>query len=128
MAFNYVDFYVIYKGNPYYENDKVLEDDLVKIIVQKYYTILLTNKGEVLGEPNLGANLEQLLFETTLDEENVKKIIVEQLDQYIPEIFNTSFGLEVVFVEDPYNYQEIMFINLTLNDLDVVTQVGGLTR
>jgi hypothetical protein len=128
MAFNYVDFYVIYKGNPYYEVDKVLEDDLVKIIVQKYYTILLTNKGEVLGEPNLGANLEQLLFETTLDEENVKKIIVEQLDQYIPEIFNTSFGLEVVFVEDPYNYQEIMFINLTLNDLDVVTQVGGLTR
>ena len=72
MAFNYVDFYVIYKGNPYYESDKVLEDDLVKVIVQKYYTILLTNKGEVLGEPNLGANLEQLLFETTLDEENVK--------------------------------------------------------
>lgn len=128
MAFNYVDFYVIYKGNPYYESDKVLEDDLVKVIVQKYYTILLTNKGEVLGEPNLGANLEQLLFETTLDEENVKRIIVEQLDQYIPEIFNTSFGLEVVFVEDPYNYQEMMFINLTLNDLDVVTQVGGLTR
>jgi len=128
MAFNFVDFYVIYKGNPYYESNKVIEDDLVRIILQKYYVILMTNKGEVLGEPELGANLEELLFQTTLSESSVKTKIVEQLDRYIPEIFNTAFGLEVVFVEDPYNYQELMFINLTLNDLDVVTRVGNLSK
>jgi len=128
MTFDFTDFYVLYKGLPYYEIDRVDEDNLVRTIVQKYYTILLTNKGEVLGEPNFGANLEELLFETTLDELSVREVIIEQLSLYIPEIFNTTFDINVIFVEDPFNYQQQMFINLTINEFDIITQVGNITR
>jgi len=124
MAFDFKDFYVMYKGNPYYEGDKIEEDSVIRVIIQKYYNLLFTNKGDVLGDPEFGANLEELLYETGLDDVSVKQVIIDQLEIYIPEIFGTSFDIGVVFVEDPYNYQEMMFINLTISDFDIITQVG----
>jgi len=124
MAFDFKDFYVLYKGNPYYEGDKIEEDSVIRVIIQKYYNLLFTNKGDVLGDPEFGANLEELLYETGLDDVSVKQVIIDQLEIYIPEIFGTSFDIGVVFVEDPYNYQEMMFINLTISDFDIITQVG----
>jgi len=124
MAFDFKDFYVMYKGNPYYEGDKIEEDSVIRVIIQKYYNLLFTNKGDVLGDPEFGANLEELLYETGLDVVSVRQVIIDQLELYIPEIFGTSFDIGVVFVEDPYNYQEMMFINLTISDFDIITQVG----
>jgi len=124
MAFDFKDFYVMYKGNPYYEGDKIEEDSVIRVIIQKYYNLLFTNKGDVLGDPEFGANLEELLYETGLDDVSVRQVIIDQLEIYIPEIFGTSFDIGVVFVEDPYNYQEMMFINLTISDFDIITQVG----
>ena len=124
MAFDFKDFYVMYKGNPYYEGDKIEEDSVIRVIIQKYYNLLFTNKGDVLGDPEFGANLEELLYETGLDDVSVRQVIINQLEIYIPEIFGTSFDIGVVFVEDPYNYQEMMFINLTISDFDIITQVG----
>ena len=124
MAFDFKDFYVMYKGNPYYEGDKIEEDSVIRVIIQKYYNLLFTNKGDLLGDPDFGANLEELLYETGLDDVSVRQVIIDQLEIYIPEIFGTSFDIGVVFVEDPYNYQEMMFINLTISDFDIITQVG----
>ena len=126
MAFDFKDFYVLYRGNPYFEENRIEEDNVIRVIIQKYYTILFTNKGEVLADPNFGANLEELLYETGLDEVSVRGVIMEQLQIYMPEIFNTNFDIQVVFVEDPENYQEMMFINLTINDFDIITQVGRI--
>ena len=114
----------MYKGNPYYEGDKIEEDSVIRVIIQKYYNLLFTNKGDLLGDPDFGANLEELLYETGLDDVSVRQVIIDQLEIYIPEIFGTSFDIGVVFVEDPYNYQEMMFINLTISDFDIITQVG----
>jgi hypothetical protein len=127
MSFDFKDFYVLYKGNPYYEGDKIEEDSLIRVIIQKYYNLLFTNKYEVLGDPEFGANLEELLFETGLDDVSVKQVILEQLQIYIPEIFGTNFDIGVIFVEDPDNYQEMMFINLTISDYDIITQVGRVS-
>lgn len=124
MAFDFKDFYVLYKGNPYYQGDRIEEDSVIRVIIQKYYNLLFTNKGDVLGDPDFGANLEELLYETGLDDVSVRQVIIDQLEIYIPEIFGTSFDIGVVFVEDPFNYQEMMFINLTISDFDIITQVG----
>jgi hypothetical protein len=124
MAFDFKDFYVLYKGNPYYQGDRIEEDSVIRVIIQKYYNLLFTNKGDVLGDPDFGANLEELLYETGLDDVSVRQVIIDQLEIYIPEIFGTSFDIGVIFVEDPFNYQEMMFINLTISDFDIITQVG----
>jgi len=126
MAFDFKDFYIKYEGVPKYNSSELVEDDLIRVIIQKYELILFTIKGEVLGDPNFGANLDELLYETTVSEEFVKNTIQEQLLQYVPEITGISFDIQVVFVQDPENYQDMMFINLRIADYDIITQIGRM--
>lgn len=126
MAFDFSDFYIQYEGVPKYNSAELVEDDLIRVIIQKYQLILFTIKGEVLGDPDFGANLDELLYETTVSEAFVRDIIQDQLQTYVPEIMGTSFDIKVVFVQDPENFQDMMFINLTIADYDIITQIGRM--
>jgi hypothetical protein len=126
MALDFTDFYILYEGVPKYNSAELVEDDLIRVIIQKYQMILFTIKGEILGEPDFGANLDELLYETTVSEQFVQETIEEQLSVYVPEILGSAFSVKVVFVQDPENYQEMMFINLTIADYDIITQIGRM--
>jgi hypothetical protein len=81
--------------------------------------ILFTNKGEVLGLPDFGCDIEKLLFETRIARTGVIQTIVEQINAYIPELSGINYGLDVQFSEDPENFQEAMEIFFTLADYEI---------
>lgn len=122
--FNFIDFYICYPGHPMFRNAELIEDDVVKVIVQKYEMIIFTNKGEVLGEPNFGADLILLLHETRLSAESVEGGIRAQIADYIPEIDSIGYDLSVEFFDDPEKHQEYMVINFTINDYEIFTTVS----
>ena len=124
MAFDFNDFYILYQGQPKYDSTELIEDELIRVIVQKYQMVIFTNKGEVLGDPDFGANLEEILFEFRVSEDYVKGKIQEQIETYIPEMLGSSYNLQIVFVQDPERFQDMMFINLTIADYDIVAQIG----
>jgi hypothetical protein len=123
-AVDFTDFYILYKDHPRYVPKELIEDEVINVIIQKYEMILFTNKGEVLGDPEFGANLLELLYQTKVSDTHVRDVINEQIATYIPELLNTNYTLNVVFVQDPENYQDIMFVNLKVADYDVYAQIG----
>jgi hypothetical protein len=123
MAFNFTDFYIGYPGHPRYESSKFIEDDVIRVIVQKYEMIVFTNKGELLGDPNFGADLPILLNETRLSAESIEYDIRAQIADYIPEIDGIPYILQVEIFEDPDRHQEYMEILFQIRDLDVFAKV-----
>jgi hypothetical protein len=119
MALNFTDFYILYPGHPRYNSSELLEDDLVRVIIQKYEMILFTNQSEVFGEPNMGCNLIELLYETGVSSEFVESLIRGQIGLYISELNTINYELEVTFEQDPVNFQDIMFITMRLKDYEV---------
>ena len=117
--FIFIDFYIGYPGHPRYRTTDIIEDDVVRVIVQKYEVILFTNKGELLGDPNFGADLTTLLHETRLSAETIEGTIKAQIADYIPEIDGLEYELTVEFLEDPERHQEVMVINFMLNGYQV---------
>lgn len=93
------DLVIRYDGHPKYISNKIVEDDEVEVIVQKLEMILFTNKGEVLGDPELGVNLEYYLWQTRVSENNIKKIIDEQISTYIPELISIGYTLDIYIYE-----------------------------
>lgn len=116
---DFTDFYIRYPDHPSFNSEQVIEDEIVRVIVQKYETILFTNKGEVLGDPNFGADIERLLFKTKVSGTYVEKIINDQIAQYIPELNNVSYDLSVTFEPNPNNYSDMMFIDFKVRDYEV---------
>lgn len=124
MALNFTDFYIGYPGHPRFVNLEVIEDDVIRVVLQKYEMLLFTNKGDVFGEPNLGCNLEELLYETKLSADYIEGDIISQINEYIPEIMNLDYNLSVKFYEDPERYQDWMEITFQIKDYEVYAIVG----
>lgn len=117
--FDFKDHYIGYKGHPRFVINKIIEDDVIRVIIQKYEMILFTNKGELFGDPDFGCDLPILLFQTRISAQNVKKIIQNQINKYISELSNTNYQLDVTIVNDPENYQEVMIIDFQIADVEV---------
>jgi len=122
--FDFRDAYIGYVGHPRFTVNKIITDDLIRVIVQKYEMILFTNKGELLGDPDFGCNLEQLLFETKISAPAVKKLITQQISIYITELTTINYTLDVSFEEDPENYQDVMIVKFTVADYEVLTIIS----
>ena len=59
---DFIDFYIKNINEPKFNDTLIVEDDIINVIIQKYKLIIFTNKGDVLGDPNFGADIELLLF------------------------------------------------------------------
>ena len=119
MEFDFKDHYLGHKGHPKFTINKIIEDDTIRVVIQKYEMILFTNKGELLGDPDFGCDLPKILFQTRLSSPTIKSTIKKQIDKYIPEISNREYFLEVSFTEDPENFQEVMIIDFRISDYEV---------
>jgi len=119
MAFNFTDFYVKYEGHPRYNKLEVIEDEIIEMIVQKIEVLLFTNKGELIGDPNFGADLEKYLHETKVSGEFVKRQIIEQISEYIPELDSFGYTLDVTFAENPNIFSDIMFVSISFKEIEV---------
>ena len=120
---NFIDFYIGYPGHPNFRDPELIEDDVIRVIIQKYEMVIFTNKGELFGDPNFGADLPILLHETRLSAEAIEGDIRAQIADYIPEVDNIDYGLSVEFFEDPDRYQEYMVISFTIKDYEVYASV-----
>lgn len=121
---DFIDFYIKGPDEPKYNNSLIIEDDIINVIIQKYKLILFTNKGDLLGDPNFGADIELLLFETKVSESFVNDAIVQQINSYIPELNSMNYTLQIAFSQDPNNYQDIMYIYFKIADFEVYAQFG----
>jgi hypothetical protein len=122
--FNFTDFYVIDKTDPSFTADQVIEDDIIKVILQKYKMILFTNKGDLLADPFFGGDLELLLNETTVSASYVEEELNTQIADYIPELINMNYTLQVAFAKDTSNFYDIMYIYFQIADYEVYAQFG----
>jgi len=75
------------KYNPY----QIETTDPVEICTGQLKMLLLTNKGEVLGDPRFGLNLEDLIFNLNVSESGLKNELDTFLTTYIP-LFSTLGG------------------------------------
>ncbi len=68
-----------------YKWELIETNSKLEAVLNKVRMILFTTRGSVFGEPNLGMNLEDYLFNFNFDEQDLKSKFNAQVNQYIPE-------------------------------------------
>ena len=111
------DLVIRYPGHPKYESGRIVEDDEIEAIVQKLEMVLFTNKGDVLGDINMGANLEFYLWQTNITTGNLKTKIEEQVSTYIPELIGLGYTFDVVLYEG--TLRDILYLNFVIKGYNI---------
>lgn len=108
------DLNIRWVGHPKYKSDRVIEDRKIEVLIQKLEVVLFTNKGDVLGDPNFGSNLEYYLWSTTVPVNRMERDIQEQIDTYVKELNDYEYTLSLDLFEG--TYRDILYINIKIKD------------
>ena len=112
MVLDFKDLYIKYEGHPRFHSERIIEDDIVEVIVQKLEMVLFTNKGSLYGEPNLGSNLEYFLWETKIPVSDIRSLVVDQINTYMPELNQMGYDFSIDLYEG--SYRDILYLNFII--------------
>ena len=114
---NIKDFNIRGVEHPKYNSRRILEDRPIEFIIQKLENILFTNQGDVLGDPNFGANLEFYLWSTNVPSSKIERNIIEQINIYLPELNTYDYDFSVDLYEG--TVRDVLYVNFKIRDVDV---------
>ena len=100
--------------DPNYKTGIMEINDDIEMLLGQIKMMLFTNKGEVLGAPDFGANLEELLFTFNLNEYALKTLLHNQTLKFIPLADKYPITYNVSFSKG--TIRDICLIDVFIND------------
>lgn len=92
-------FYIKYKGHPSFQTERLETEEGLDLIIDKIEMILFTNKGEVFGDPNFGADIELNLWASNISADKIKIEVMNQISTYIPELSPSSYSVNFMIMK-----------------------------
>ena len=120
MATDRSDLYIKGQNDPFYKDDVVENTSFLDTIIAKIYMVLMTNKGDVFGDPEFGADVPTFLWSTNFPAATLEEEIIEQFTTYIPELTANDYKINIYIL--PGSGQDIGVINIDLgiNNVNVL--------
>lgn len=108
-----MEFYVKNIGDPKYQNDKLQQDNEISMLLTQIETLLFTRRGDVLGNPSFGMNLEDFVYSFQYNNYQIRGLVSRQISDFIPLASKYNVGVEVDFIEE--SSKHIMFLDITVD-------------
>ena len=94
------DFYMRSETDPIYRPDQIEIYDEIESCVNQVKMTLLTNKGEVLGEPGFGLSVEKYLFDFELDPFKLAETANGAIQTYVSESRKRKVSAKPSYITD----------------------------
>lgn len=114
-----LDLYFKMPEDPAYDPAETeVEDELLQFL-QAVEMVLTTRRGDVLGEPTFGANLEDFLWNTRLSSSQVESAVRSQIESFCGEwTARIPYKVEVTFVQQEVS--DAMIVDITIDGTKVL--------
>jgi hypothetical protein len=107
------EIYCRNSNDPLYNYNILETSSALEALLTKLRMIIFTNKGEVIGVPDLGLSLNDLLFEFNANTYQIQKDFYAQVSKYVPDAVNFNIDLQVNFV--PGTVRDICYIDIYID-------------
>ena len=111
------DFYTRTDEDPKYLNDKVEVSDDLESTIQQVKMTLFTKKGEVLGEPVFGIDLNKYLFEYDIDPMSLSHEATSQVNKYVAEARKRQITVNPSLYPDDKSNCDILVLLIDIPEL-----------
>ena len=91
------EIYTRSTNDPYYDSNILEHNSNIEMILSKIRLILGTSKGNVLGDYAFGTNIDELVFKTRFNKEQIESKINTQIDKYIGRNVGYDINVSVSF-------------------------------
>ena len=85
----------------------------LEALLSKIRMIIFTERGEVLGAPNLGLSLEEHLFDLNVNTAQLQNTFYNQLAAFVPEA--GKYNVEIAVNFQPGEVRDLCFIDIYID-------------
>ena len=114
-----IDIYTRDETAQKYQDDVMDVSDNLSFLIIQIENILFTNKKEVLGQMDFGANLEEKLFSINANEADIKSEIVMQIANYCPLAIVYPIQVNVMFFDG--TNRDICVVDIIIDGTQAIT-------
>lgn len=111
------DFYTRTMDDPKYLGDRVEISDELESALQQVKMTLFTRKGEVLGEPDFGIDLDSYLFEYSVNPASLAQDATGQINRYVAEARKRQITVEPSIYADDKSNRDIFVLLVNIPEL-----------
>jgi hypothetical protein len=111
------DIYFRDQNDPKFRADKVEVTDDLEATIQQIMMTIFTRKGEVLGEPNFGLNLDNYLFEFDVDPTSLSRAAQDQIYNYVTETRKRRITIEPSVYPDTVSNRDILVLLIDIPEI-----------
>lgn len=111
------DFYTRTNDDPRYLDDKVEVSDDLESTIQQVKMTLFTKRGEVLGEPDFGLDLNKYLFEYDIDPMSLSHEATSQVNKYVAEARKRQITVNPSLYPDDKSNRDILVLLIDIPEL-----------
>jgi hypothetical protein len=111
------DFYIRPENDPAFQQDQLEVYDELESTLQQVKMTLFTEKGEVLGEPDFGLDVEKYLFEFTIDPFSLTKEASGQISKYVTEAKKRDITVKPASYSDDQVNKEVFVLLIDIPEL-----------
>tara|TARA_B100001287_G_C22671770_1_gene525590 strand:- start:1418 stop:1774 length:357 start_codon:yes stop_codon:yes gene_type:complete len=108
-----MDFYIKYIGDPNYNATQLQNNGEIEQLITQIETTLFTNKTDVLGSPDFGCNLEDLVYSLGQNEYQIRNTIDGQIARYCPLAAKYKVAVDVKFFRG--EVRDIAYVDITID-------------
>ncbi|OQB39640.1 MAG: hypothetical protein BWY04_01552 [candidate division CPR1 bacterium ADurb.Bin160] len=103
--------------DPKYRSNKIETTTELESVIEKIRMILFTKRGEVLGYPNLGMDLDDFVFDFDFNENILRTRFYSQIYQFIPD---REFLIDLDIQVTTNGVQKFVNLYIKINDQTVI--------
>lgn len=111
------DFYLRVESDPAFRPSQLEVYDELESALQQIKMTLFTNKGEVLGEPDFGLQVEKYLFEFSIDPFLLTREAGDQINKYVGEAKKRNITVKPASYNDEKAGREIFVLLIDIPEL-----------
>lgn len=109
-----MEFYIKNIEDPGFDPNSLQTDEELSILLTQIETCLFTRKGDVLGDTDFGANLEDYVYSLQYNDTMLTNVINDQFNRYIPlaKKYNTRVSVDFLEKEEI----NVAFVDITIDN------------
>lgn len=109
-----MELYIKAIGDPNFRSDQMQVDEDIQLMLTQIETLLFTSKGDVMGAPNFGLNLEDYVYSFMYNNDMIKGVVSSAIAENVP--FSTKYPVTVNVDYITETDRNAMYIDITIDN------------
>ena len=109
-----MELYIKSLGDPNFQYDQLQVDEEIQMMLTQIETLIFTAKGDVMGAPEFGLNLEDYVYSFMYNDDMLKGLVSNAISNFIP--LSNKYPVEVNVEYTTQSDRNAVYIDIIIDN------------